>query len=57
MDRTMVFRFGNPYSENENEVFPLPGGSGGNAGFSLIRVDVGRAIDALEKGRHHGKTE
>lgn len=57
MDRSMVFRFGNPYNENENEVFPLPGGSGGRAGFSLIRMDVGRAIETLEEGRHHGKTE
>jgi hypothetical protein len=53
----MVQRFGNPYSEDRKEVFPLPGGSGGRAGFSLIRMDVGRAIEALEEERHHGKTE
>lgn len=57
MDRFMVFRFGNPYSEDRKEVFPLPRGSGGRSGFSLIRVDVGRAIEGLEKGRHHGRTE
>ena len=51
IDRSMVFRFGNPYSEDRKEVFPLPGGSGGRSGFSLIRMDVGRAIEELEKGR------
>ena len=53
IDRSMVFRFGNPYSEDRKAVFPLPGGSGGRSGFSLIRMDVGRAIEGLEKGGHY----
>ena len=56
MDRSLVFRFGNPYSEDRRDVFPPPGGSGRSPGFSLIRLDVGRAIEALEKGRHNGRT-
>ena len=56
MDRSLVFRFGNPYGEDRRDVFPPPGGSGRSPGFSLIRLDVGRAIEALEKGRHNGRT-
>jgi hypothetical protein len=56
MDRSLVFRFGNPYGEDRRDVFPPPGWSGRSPGFSLIRLDVGRAISALEKGRHHGRT-
>ena len=56
MDRSLVFRFGNPYSEDRRDVFPPPGWSGRSPGFSLIRLDVGRAIEALEKGRHNGRT-
>jgi len=56
MDRSLVFRFGNPYGEDRRDVFPPPGWSGRSPGFSLIRLDVGRAIEALEKGRHNGRT-
>ncbi len=56
MDRSLVYRFGNPYSEDRRDVFPPPGWSGRSPGFSLIRLDVGRAIEALEKGRHNGRT-
>ena len=55
LDRSMVFRFGNPYSEDRKEVFPLSGGHNSRSGFSLIRVDIGRAIEVLEKGRHDGR--